>query len=91
LRGDAAIEVGEGWEPEGGLDVEVVPGGLFAVAEHRGPYEMLVKTWGEVMRWVEGSGYGFRAAPSYEVYVNDPKEVAPEELVTEIYLPVEKG
>jgi AraC family transcriptional regulator len=90
LRGDAAIEVGDEWEPEGGLDVEVVPGGLFAVAEHRGAYDKLVETWGEVMRWVEGTGYRFRDAPSYEVYLNDPAEVAEEELVTEIYLPVEK-
>jgi AraC family transcriptional regulator len=70
---------------EGSLD-----GGKMAVFPHRGPYDTLPNTWRLVMEeWMPASGLTMRWAMPFEVYVNMPGEVSDEELLTEIYMPVE--
>jgi AraC family transcriptional regulator len=64
--------------------------GKMAVFPHRGPYEGLLATWQKVMgEWMPASGLTIRHAPTFEIYVNDPDNTPPDELLTEICIPVE--
>ncbi|MGD9738974.1 MAG: GyrI-like domain-containing protein [Bauldia sp.] len=57
------------------------PAGAAQRAIHRGPYDTLVETY----EALEDSGTLRPHALSWEVYVSDPANTAPNELVTEIY------
>ena len=57
---------------------------------HTGPYEGLQAAYGALYEWVEQNGYE-KNGPDREIYFNCPQTVAsPEELRTEIALPVRK-
>ena len=58
-----------------------------AVTEHRGPYEELAPAYHVITAWITENGYEFAGAPR-EVYVNDPRIVPPEKLVTRIEFPI---
>jgi AraC family transcriptional regulator len=64
-----------------------LPGGTMVKAIHKGPYETCEGTYNEVFAWIEAHGKEI-TGPIREVYPNDPGEVAPEEILTEIYVPV---
>ena len=60
-----------------------------AAAVHKGEYSKLPETYTRLGAWIDSNGYSI-AAPPYEIYLNDPGEVPPEQLLTEIYFPVKK-
>jgi effector-binding domain-containing protein len=64
-----------------------LPGGTFAWLVHEGPYEEIGLAHHALHAWAQQQGHA-PAGPLREIYVNDPAEVAPEELVTEVWLPV---
>lgn len=73
-----------------GVALATVEPGKIAVFTHRGPYDMLWKTWQEVFaEWLPESGLVTRSGPVYEMYINNPNTVAPEDLLTEICIPIE--
>lgn len=64
--------------------------GRWAVFEYIGAYEYLHQIWSQIYRgWLPASGYSLRDTPPFESYLNNPREVSPEELLTEIWLPIE--
>jgi DNA gyrase inhibitor GyrI len=77
--------------PEGaGVRQEVFDPGKVAVFVYRGPYSGLGEAWGNAMgKWFPASGLTMRKGPWFEVYVDNPQEVAEDELRTEICVPVE--
>lgn len=86
----AGVVFAQDVEPEGEMTVEVLPAGKWAVFTHKGPYEMLGEAWNAVYRdWLPTSGVTLRDTPPFEAYINDKSKVPPEELLTEIFLPVE--
>ncbi len=90
VRYDAAITVSQPVAPEGDIGVQEIPAGRYAVMTHRGPYEKLSQTWGQLCgQWLPGSGHRVRSAPSFEIYRNDPNSTPPEDLVTDVHLPIE--
>jgi AraC family transcriptional regulator len=79
-------------------DVEVISpveklqlrGGDHAMLLHKGPYQDLGKSWMWFYNdWLPQSGRtpDF-STPSFEVYMNTPEEAAPEDLRTELYIPL---
>jgi effector-binding domain-containing protein len=54
---------------------------------HRGPYETCEPTFLALFSWIESRHLQI-ADPIREVYTNDPGEVKPEEILTEILVPV---
>jgi AraC family transcriptional regulator len=67
-----------------------IPAGQWVVCVHRGSYESLWQPWNRMYRnWLPKSGYQLRAASPFEVYLNRPKQTLPDELLTEIWLPIE--
>lgn len=64
--------------------------GRWAVFEYVGAYEYLHQVWSQIYRgWLPTSGYTLRDTLPFESYLNNPREVSPEELLTEIWLPIE--
>jgi AraC family transcriptional regulator len=89
IRYDCCITVDDRFQPEGEVGVQTVAGGEYAVLTHRGPYERLNESY----RWLYGtwlptSGREPGHAPPFEVYRNSPGDVAPEDLLTEICVPL---
>ncbi len=90
IRYDACITVKDPFKPEGEFGVQTIAGGRYAVFLHKGPYKNFTKTYDYIMaRWYPESGEKFRDLPCFEVYLNrDPQRTKPENLRTEIHVPV---
>lgn len=90
IRYDACLTVDEDFKPEGEVGVQEIAGGSYAVTTHFGPYDKLGETYAALCgQWVPNSGYEMRLAPCFEVHLTDPENTDPEDLVTDIYLPLE--
>lgn len=66
-----------------------VKGAKAAVYMHIGPYEGLPQAWEKVNKWITEQGYE-AVYPVYDRYLNNPMLVKPEELKTQIVVPVKK-
>lgn len=65
-------------------------GGRHAVLTLRGPYTGLKAAYDWLFSdWLAASGEALRNAPSWELYRKTPMDTAPDDLVTEIFLPLE--
>lgn len=91
LRYGACITVNKDVKTEGEVVKSVISGGKFAVFVHKGPYENLKDTYNKIFsEWLPTSGYKKRDALPFEQYLNrDPRRTKPENLKTEIYIPIE--
>ncbi len=90
LRYDACITVDRPVKPEGEVGVTTLKGGTYAVFLHQGPYENLNRTYQSIYRdWLPGSGRKLRDCACFEIYLNDPQRTKPENLRTEICVPIE--
>lgn len=72
---------------EGDILLHELPEGRAAVTKHVGPYEKIAPAYEAIHAWMESSGEKPGGAP-WEVYLNDPAKVKPEELKTVIYYPL---
>ncbi|KQR76545.1 AraC family transcriptional regulator [Burkholderia sp. Leaf177] len=78
-------------------DIDVAPpvslthvrGGQYAVLRHKGPYSDMRAAYEWLYgAWLTQSGREAADAPAFEAYLNNPKETAPADLLTEICLPL---
>ncbi len=60
-----------------------------AVYLHIGPYEKLLEAYNKILKFIDEKGFK-EALPSYDKYLNTPQQVKPEELKTQIIIPVVK-
>jgi len=92
LRYDAGITIDKEIKPCGEFGVQDIGGGEYAVAGHRGPYSGLGETYVKLCgQWLAAAGREPRSAPAFEIYCNSPRDTRPEDLFTEIYVPLEKN
>ncbi len=85
----ACIATPEPIRSSGRFLTQTIEGGLYAIFTHKGPYEQLEALYCSIYRyWLLNSSYQLRDTLHFEKYLNDPQEVSPEELLTEIYIPV---
>ena len=54
---------------------------------HKGSYEAMKPVYERLFAWIEKSGKRL-SGPIREAYLNDPREVRPEEIITVIYAPI---
>ena len=88
LRSHAGFEIGSG-SIDPPLEQVNLPAGRHAVLRFKGPYSGLPAAYEQLYRnWLPQSGETPADSPVFEVYLNTPMEVAPEELLTEICLPL---
>jgi AraC family transcriptional regulator len=89
IRYDACLTVDDQFKATGEVGVQEIPGGLYAIVTHRGPYEKFEETYHRLFReWVPTCGHELRSFPCFELYHNDPGTTRPEDLVTDIYVPL---
>lgn len=74
-------------EGEGEITAGATSGGDVLKVVHQGGYDSMGQTWGRVYQ--RAKELGRRPGTGWEIYIDDPGEVAADELRTEIYLPVE--
>jgi AraC family transcriptional regulator len=89
LRSAAGVIISDDAPIPPGLAEEAIQGGEFAVTTHLGPYDGLPAAWRRAGEAVAAGGRKHRNAASYEIYLNDPTQVAEAELKTEIWIPIE--
>jgi AraC family transcriptional regulator len=89
LRYDACIATNRPFKPEGEIGSQEIPGGEYAVVTHRGPYEKLPDTYAFLYGdWLPKSGREPSESPGFQEHHNNPRDTAPEDLVTDIYVPL---
>jgi effector-binding domain-containing protein len=64
-----------------------LPGGKLARCLYTGPYNKIEPAYNTLTEWVKESGYEATGV-AYEFYLNDPGEIPPEELMTQIVFPL---
>jgi len=69
---------------KGEVGADVTPAGEVLNFVHKGPYSTLRDDYGLMMEHIEKIGREI-AAPTWEVYLNDPASVPEEELLTEVF------
>lgn len=71
------------------LERTTIAGGEYAVLRHKGPYADMKAAYDWLYgRWLPQSGRTPARAPGVEEYLNSPRDTAPTELLTNIYLPL---
>ncbi len=74
--------------PSGLAEVRLVAG-RYAVTTHVGPYQKLAGVWARFVReWLPASGQELGRGATFELYLNTPLDTRPEDLTTELYLPL---
>lgn len=89
LRSPIAGKVNPGGPDKDGLGVKHVSGAKVAATMHKGAFETVAKTYELLVGWIMQNGYDI-AGPSEEVYLSDPSQTPPEEMLTEVRFPVRK-
>ena len=76
--------------PKGDIGFKQLPVGRYAVFTYKGSYEHLQSVYDTIYgKFIPEMECTLRDESSAERYLNDPCETKPEELLTEIYIPVE--
>lgn len=83
-------DVEEAEPDDAGIGIKHIPAMTIASVVHKGPYESIAPTYDALAAWVAEQGY-LMAGPPREAYLNDPGEVTPEEALTEVMFPVQRG
>jgi AraC family transcriptional regulator len=90
FRYDACVTVDHEVKAEGEVGQKNIAGGKYAVFLHAGPYDLFNKTYDQIYQgWLPGRGELLRDEPCFEQYLNSPDHAKPEELRTEIWIPIQ--
>jgi AraC family transcriptional regulator len=89
LRSKAGVVLSRDVEVAAPVGLTHVRGGQYAVLRHKGPYSDMRAAYEWLYgAWLMQSGREAADAPAFEEYLNNPKETAPADLITEICLPL---
>ena len=90
IRYDACVTVDECFQPAGEIGVQIISGGEHAILTHFGAYNQLGESYAKLLgQWLPRSGRTLRSTPCFEVYLNSPESTEPQDLITDIYAPLE--
>ena len=83
-------------KPKGNVQVRMFEGGDYAVVIHEGPYENFPETYNTLCARItsepiDGVQYELAEPPALEKYLNDPRKTKPEDLRTEVWMPVRRA
>lgn len=89
LRSDGGVTLAEGMSVPDGMAGKTIPEGKAATVLYKGPYSGLPAVYDDLYSaWPPSSEEETADHPSYEVYLNDPTNTPPDELLTEIVMPL---
>ncbi|MDR2917329.1 MAG: GyrI-like domain-containing protein [Tannerella sp.] len=76
---------------KGRFFMQEIPGGMYAVFRCKGSYSGLPELYKTIYeQWLPHSEYYLKHPQTFDIFINTPNEVAVDELLTEIYIPIEK-
>jgi len=91
LRYQACVSISEVFSTPEQVKFNTIAGGRYAMTTHIGPYEKLAETYRQFFgQWLSQSDNEAEDKPCIEIYLNDPESTDPEELITDIYLPLKE-
>jgi len=91
LRTDVCMVMPVQVAPKGDVGFKTLPAGRYAIFLYKGTYDNLQAVYDTIYgKCLPEMECTLRDEPSAERYLNNPCETAPEELLTEIYIPVDK-
>jgi AraC family transcriptional regulator len=89
LRSQACVPLGDDVVPAPPLEETTLRGGLYARLRYKGPYADMKDAYRWLLGvWLPASGREADDAPVFEAYLNNPRDVPPTELLTDIHLPL---
>jgi AraC family transcriptional regulator len=89
LRSRAALVAARPLPAEPPIEPVMIAGGDYAVLRHKGPYSDMKPAYEWLYgAWLPRSGREPGDSPCLEEYLNSPRETAPTELLSDIYLPL---
>lgn len=89
LRCHAGLILEDGAQALKGTEEVHIAGGKHAVLRYKGPYEGIKVGYDHLFgKWLPQSGEEPADSPCFEIYLNNPMDTTPAELLTEIYLPL---
>ncbi|QTX32573.1 AraC family transcriptional regulator [Aminithiophilus ramosus] len=89
IRFDVCLSLSGPFESAEGISFQVIEGGEYAVFLYKGSYDGLHAAYRRLYgEWLPGSGREPKGSCSLEIYLNDPSTTTPEELLTEIRIPL---
>lgn len=89
LRSIACVSVSDDFQMIDPLKEVSLEGGKYAVLTHQGPYADMPKAYRWFLgEWLTSSDQEVGHNPSFELYLNNPRDVPPHQLLTEIWLPL---
>ena len=90
-RSDACVTAPKEIKPEGDIQLQTLPEGMFAVYHAIVRNNDFVKAWNEILiDWLPKSGYKAEAKPCYEIYLNDATKDPEGKWIVDICVPVRK-
>jgi len=90
IRYCACIVINRSHKTTGNIGLKLIQGGRFATFIHQGPYKDLYHTYDYIYKdWYLKNTITLGNQPCFSVYLTSPKTTDPENLLTEIYVPVE--
>ena len=66
-----------------------MPAGRYARCIYTGPYNKIEPAYNALTAWVKENGYEATGV-AYEFYLNDPGEVSPDDLLTQVVFPLKE-
>ncbi len=90
IRYDACVDIDVDISTEDNLKKQTILGGSYAKFLHKGAYENFKDTYAYIFNeWLPESHYKLQDKPCFEIYLNrDPRKTKPENLKTEVYIPI---
>ena len=90
IRYCACITIDRSHKTQGDIGTKLISGGRFATFIHQGPYTELCHTYDYIYNdWCSSNKVTLSNHPSFSIYLTNPEKTAPENLLTEIYVPIE--
>lgn len=84
---EIGVQVSKKLPGRGDIESGEMPHGQVATCLHTGPYAELRPAYESLSKWVAEHGYDAHGV-AYEVYIDDPAQVAPAELKTIVAFPL---
>jgi AraC family transcriptional regulator len=93
VRYDACLVVDVKAKPKPPVELRDLPGGAYAVTVHAGPFDKIGETYAALCarvasNTIAGKRWTLADPPSLEKYLTDPRKTKPEDLRTEVWMPV---
>ncbi|HAA15049.1 MAG TPA: hypothetical protein DCE41_26485 [Cytophagales bacterium] len=86
----ACVSLPKEAQPTAPIQLKTLAGGRFARFRYQGPHQYLDRVYDQIFNdWLLPSSHQLRDAEIFDIYFNTPMDAAPEELITEIHIPID--